>query len=151
MPWHAVFAFLNPLLIGLLQVQSQSTMDSPFKTHPANMWTFLLATVLYCLAFAANIKRRRLRSRYALFSRDVALISGSLSSVSLISIFLPGLLRQLIFFSWIIFSIVVLRQFIFCMCRWPRRWIAKASFRLHGIANMIMEYGRNNRQPQLPV
>lgn len=123
MPWHAVFAFLNPLLIGVMQVKCQGAKFSPFQTHPAEMRTFLLATVVYCFAFAANIKCRRRRTIYALLSGHVALISGSLSSISLFSIFLPMQWERLVFVSWIIFSVLVFRQFIIY---WPFQWILKA-------------------------
>ena len=123
MPWHAVFAFLNPLLIGVMQVKCQNASSSPFLTNPTDMWTFLLATLIYCFAFAANIKWRRGRTIYALFSGHIALISGSLSSVSLFSIFLPTLFGRLILFLWIFLPVLVLRQFLY----WPFQWTLKAA------------------------
>ncbi|PON82952.1 hypothetical protein TorRG33x02_212480 [Trema orientale] len=148
MPWHAVFAFLNPLLVGVLQVKCQSQSASPFDTHRSDMWTFLLATLVYCFAFAANTRRRR----YAVISGHVALISGSLSSVSLVSVLLPRSLGRLIFFTWIILPVVVSRQTISCICR----WISKSIFRLYlGVVNrfnMIKCGNTNTEQPQtLPV
>ena len=151
MPWHAVFAFLNPLLIGVLQVQCQGQSVSPFDTHRSDMWTFLLATLVYCFAFAANIKRRGGRTTYALISGHVALISGSLSSVSLVSVFLPKLLGRLIFFSWIILPVVVSRQMISCICRWISKSIFRLHFRVVNRFNMI-KYGNNEQsQSTLPV
>ncbi|PON82949.1 hypothetical protein TorRG33x02_212450 [Trema orientale] len=157
MPWHTVFAFLNPLLIGVLQVKCQGASLSAFDTDPANMYTFLLATLVYCFAFASNLKCRRRRrdwTNHALLFDHMALISGSLSSVSLVSVFLPGLPGQLIFFSWIILPVFLSRHLIFRICRWPYLWISKAIVTLHievvNRLNMI-KYG-NEEQPQtLPL
>ncbi|KAL6289969.1 hypothetical protein ACE6H2_007479 [Prunus campanulata] len=142
MPWHTIFAFLNPLLIGILQVKCQGATKSPFDTHRGIMWIFLLATLVYCFAFAANMKSRRNSSTvYSRISGHFALLSGSLSSVSLFSIFLPRFPNeQLVFFLWIIMPLIV-----------ARKWICTATHLLvHCICRGFI--GRNlMEQPQLPV
>ncbi|CAB4300035.1 unnamed protein product [Prunus armeniaca] len=81
MPWHTIFAFLNPLLINILQVKCQGSTKSPFDTHRRVMWIFLLATLVYCFAFAANMKSRgNCSTVYSRISGHFALLSGSLSS-----------------------------------------------------------------------
>ncbi|KAL5794870.1 hypothetical protein ACOSP7_003464 [Xanthoceras sorbifolium] len=44
------FNCLIPMLIGVLQVNSQSKYVSPFKTHPTNMWVFVVSTFIYFCA-----------------------------------------------------------------------------------------------------
>ncbi|GMN50436.1 hypothetical protein TIFTF001_019600 [Ficus carica] len=148
MPWHAVFAFLNPLLIGVIQVKCQGASSSPFLTNPTEMWTFLLATLVYCFAFAANIKWRRRRTIYALFPGHMALIFGSLSSISLFSIILPTMWGQLIFSLWIFLPVLVLRQFLY----WPFQWTLKVVSRL--VSNIRKRFnidGNLDERPQAVI
>ncbi|KAK2650632.1 hypothetical protein Ddye_018121 [Dipteronia dyeriana] len=103
MPYHAVFGFLIPLLVGILEVNSQGTNKSSFETHPANMWAFLSATFIYCFAFAADMKSQLHSSTttgQSKLSSLTAVVSGSLSSVSLVSVFLSRLLGRLLFIIW---------------------------------------------------
>ena len=88
------FKYQIPMLIAVLQVSSR---ESPFKTHPVQTWVFVVATIIYCLA-------------YQLSNAVVAVISGSLSTVSLVSIFLPRLLGFLIFIPWSFVPIIVAYQ-----------------------------------------
>ncbi|KAL5798827.1 hypothetical protein ACOSQ2_003647 [Xanthoceras sorbifolium] len=152
MPYHAVFGFLIQLLIAVLQVNNQGTNKYSFETHPANLCAFLLATLVYCLAFAADIKSRFYNPRpsYAQLSSLVAVISGSLSSVSLISIFLPYLPGRLIFIVWASFSIVASRRLIINICRWLYQMIMKTFFQVVGIWNRL-KGSDMTEQPRLPV
>ncbi|KAI5345145.1 hypothetical protein L3X38_013022 [Prunus dulcis] len=153
MPWHTIFAFLNPLLIGILQVKCQGATKSPFDTHQEVMWTFLLATLVYCFAFAANMKSRRDCSTvYSRISGHFALLTGSLSSVSLFSIFLPRFPNeQLVILLWIIMPLIVARKWICRVCQKLCKSTSKAThFLVHCICRGF--FGRNlMEQPQLPV
>ncbi|KAK3200389.1 hypothetical protein Dsin_023804 [Dipteronia sinensis] len=82
------------MLIAVLQVSSK---ESPFKTNPAQIWVFVVATIIYCFAFQLS-------------NAAVAVISGSLSIVSLLSIFLPHPLGFLIFIPWSFVPIIVAYQ-----------------------------------------
>ncbi|TXG65679.1 hypothetical protein EZV62_006954 [Acer yangbiense] len=88
------FKYIIPMLIALLQV---SCKESPFKTHLIQTWVFVVATIIYGLAFQLS-------------NVVVVVISGSLSTVSLISIFLPRLLGFLIFIPWSFVPIIVAYQ-----------------------------------------
>ncbi|TXG62633.1 hypothetical protein EZV62_009627 [Acer yangbiense] len=90
------FNCLIPMLIGVLQVNSQSTDESPFKTHPTNMWVFVFSTFIYYSVAQGSV--------------SMAVISGSLSSVSLLSVLLPRLLEHLIFIAWAFVTIIVAYQ-----------------------------------------
>ena len=140
-PYHAVFVFLNPLLVAVLQVNNQGTNKYSFETHPASLWVFLLATIVYCFAFVADIKSQDHNTSYAQLYSLVAVISGSLSSVSLISIFLPDLPGRLIFISWAFVSIVVSRSLIISLCCWLYQMIMKTFFQVVGIWNRFKGSG----------
>ncbi|TQD70193.1 hypothetical protein C1H46_044273 [Malus baccata] len=151
MPWHAIFAFLNPLLIGVLQVKCQGATESPFDTHPRHMWIFLSTTLVYCFALAANIKSRRNCTAifYSRMSGHIALLTGSLSSVSLVSIFFPSVLdEQLVFFSWIVMPLIVGRTLIGQVCKYICKSTANAVLLVHSI---WQGFARRTEQPQLPV
>ena len=73
------FEYIILVLVALLQV---SRKESPFKTHSIQTWVFVVATIIYSLAFQ--------------LSNDVvAIISGSLSTVLLVSVFLPKPIRSI--------------------------------------------------------
>ncbi|KAK4848980.1 hypothetical protein QYF36_019390 [Acer negundo] len=87
------FKCLIPMLVGVLQVNSQSKDQSPFETHTSNMWLFVFSTLIYYSAVQGSM--------------PLAIISGSLSSVSLLSVLLPCLLGRLIFIAWAFVTIIV--------------------------------------------
>ncbi|KAK3195132.1 hypothetical protein Dsin_026442 [Dipteronia sinensis] len=146
MPYHAVFGFLIPLLVAVLQMNNQGTNNYSFETHPANLWVFLLATLVYCFAFVADIKSQYYNPSYA----QLAVISGSLSSVSLISLFLPDLPGRLIFIPWAFVSIVVSRSLIISLRFWLYQMIMNTIFQVVGIWNRFKASGLTE-QPRLPV
>ncbi|KAL5798832.1 hypothetical protein ACOSQ2_003652 [Xanthoceras sorbifolium] len=90
------FNCLIPMLIGVLQVNSQSKYVSPFETHPTNMWVFMVSTFIYFCAAQRSI--------------PLAVISGSLSSVSIVSVLLPPRLGPIIFIPWTFVPIIVAYQ-----------------------------------------
>ncbi|KAK7339350.1 hypothetical protein VNO77_20011 [Canavalia gladiata] len=107
-PIHAVFIFLNPLMVDLLQVEYQTKKTSPFETHAPNMWIFFVATCIHCLGLAFEIK---VQNYCKLFSNFV-LFSGALSSISLASVFLPHLLGWICLSLWTILPFSVGLPFI---------------------------------------
>ncbi|TKY63668.1 hypothetical protein E2542_SST13547 [Spatholobus suberectus] len=98
-PCHEVFMFLNQQFLGALQVEYQNNAKSPFETHPIHMWTFLTSICFYSvvLAFKMNLQARS--GNFALILKHVLLVSGLLSSASLLSIFHP---RQNFWFLYVI-------------------------------------------------
>ena len=92
MPCHVVFVFLNPQLLGALQVDYQSKNKSPFETHPLHMWIFLTSMCFYSVLLGFKIRMQARSGYFALILNHVLLVSGSLSSASLLSIFQPRLL-----------------------------------------------------------
>ncbi|TXG65675.1 hypothetical protein EZV62_006950 [Acer yangbiense] len=88
------FEYIITMLVAVLQLSSK---ESPFKTHPVQTWVFVVATIIYGLAFQLS-------------NADVAIISGSLSTVLLVSIFVPHSLGFLIFIPWSFVPIIVAYQ-----------------------------------------
>ena len=147
-PCHAVFAFLNPLLIGVIQVKFQGTAQSPFQTSLPSMWAFLLATIIYCFAFAANMTFKC--TWYSRLSGHVAFFAGSFSSISLVSVLLPALLGHLIFSVWIILPIVVARNFVQFICLWIYQRIMTLIFKILGFWYRFLDDSAEE-QPEDPV
>lgn len=88
-PTHAVFIFLNPLMVDLLQVEYQNKGTTPFETHAPNMWIFFVATCAHCLGLAFEMKLQRSGALWCRVLSNLVLFFGALSSVSLASVFLP--------------------------------------------------------------
>ncbi|KAK9213922.1 hypothetical protein WN944_005908 [Citrus x changshan-huyou] len=113
MLYQVIFAYLIPVLIGILGANTQGRTEPLFKTHTINMWGFIVAKVIYCFALAADIKSRLHRENSSQLSGLVAVVSGSVSAVSLISTFLPPSIGHIILYtSWFFgATIVVLYQY----------------------------------------
>ncbi|KAG5231186.1 transmembrane [Salix suchowensis] len=146
---HAVFAFLNPFLIGVIQVKFQGTNQSPFQTRLASMWAFLLATFVYCFAFAANMKFKC--TTYFRFSGHVAFLAGSFSSISLVSFLLPARLGPLVFVVWAILPIIVARSAVQFTCLWIYQRIMMLIFKILGFCYCILDDMSIEEQPEDPV
>ncbi|KAK9274276.1 hypothetical protein L1049_019090 [Liquidambar formosana] len=98
-PYFVAFSFLITILVGVLQVHNQNNNASPFHTHPANMWAFIIATSIYSFAFAATSRLPPDTSR-SLLAGFVAFFSGALSVVSIVWMFVPLWLAWLITILW---------------------------------------------------
>ncbi|TXG49927.1 hypothetical protein EZV62_025802 [Acer yangbiense] len=90
------FNCLIPILLTVIQVNNEGKDKSAFETHPAQMWVFVFSSVIY---FSA-----------AQLSVPMAIISGSLSSVSLLSVLLPRLLGALVFIPWAFVPLILACQ-----------------------------------------
>ncbi|KAJ4717540.1 hypothetical protein OWV82_012401 [Melia azedarach] len=110
MQYPQVFGYLIPVLVGILGASVQGSSKPLFETNIQNMWTFFIASVLYCCALAADYssRERRTNSSSKIWS-VIAVVSGSLSSVSVISIFLPHSISCIILYAaWISGAIIIL-------------------------------------------
>ncbi|TXG62636.1 hypothetical protein EZV62_009630 [Acer yangbiense] len=136
------FNCLIPILIDVVQVKySVGKDESPFETHPATMWIFVFSTFVYFSAAQRSV--------------TMDIISGSLSSVSLVSVLLPRLLGTLIFIPWAFVTIIVAYQIHAVL-------IHNAYHKLHRtIKNVISSFSDNckwftrstsiHQQKRLPV
>ncbi|KAL5794869.1 hypothetical protein ACOSP7_003463 [Xanthoceras sorbifolium] len=153
--WYSVF---NKFRVHLINGFKNSTLEAHCKSekgsdfghqhipvHQEFSWKF------YTYLFAdTKYQFYNPRLSYAQLSRLVAVISGSLSSVSLISIFLPYLPGRLIFIVWASFSIVVSRSLIISICRLLYQMIMKTFFQVVCIWNRL-KGSDLMEQPRLPV
>ncbi|KAK1581897.1 hypothetical protein Q3G72_010063 [Acer saccharum] len=88
------FKDLIMMLIAILSFVSSE--EYLFKTKAAEMWVLVVSIIIYCLAWLSNVV--------------VAIISGSLATVSLVSIFLPDSIGFLVFILWSLVPLVVAYQ-----------------------------------------
>ena len=101
MPYQFIFAYLIPVLVGILGANVQGTTQPIFKTHTLNMWSFLVSQAIYCFAFATDIKSLAQQENSTKRSGIIAITSGSLSAISLVSTFLQGSSGHIILYiSW---------------------------------------------------
>ncbi|CAL5435828.1 unnamed protein product [Camellia sinensis] len=115
-PCQAIFKYLIPTLVALLAMKYNGKTENPFEAHPANMWTFFIAICIYCLALGLIQEMKIDSAIYTQMLGYLAIISGTVSCVSLISIFLPDLPGKLVL--WVLLPIILagilLKQVIFC-------------------------------------
>ena len=116
---HVVYAFLVATLIGLLQMKYQNKSVSPFETHSTNMTSFVLTLCAYCLAMVGKNIHKNHGGNYTKILGHVILISQTLSSVSLATIFLPLSLSSLIMFIvWATMFAIVGRYLFKLIYQW---------------------------------
>ncbi|KAJ4823014.1 hypothetical protein Tsubulata_009219 [Turnera subulata] len=150
-PWHGVFAFLNPLLVGVIQVKFQGKTDSPFDSRPLCMWVFVSATVVYCFALASKLRFYG-SVFYSKLSGDVALLSGSLSSVALVSILLPQLAGWVLSIAWTLFPMILAHKLIRHMVIWIHKGIMILIFQIRRVILMNKTHGNSSiASSQLPT
>lgn len=90
----AVFQYLNPILIGIVAANVQGATQPLLATHALNIWSFLVATLVYCFALEAKDvvtgspgPQQNQANSCTHFWSFVAFVHGSVSSVSLVSTF----------------------------------------------------------------
>ncbi|KAJ0053993.1 hypothetical protein Pint_00187 [Pistacia integerrima] len=115
---HAIFLFLMPVMLGLLQVEYQSKNVSPFDTHPINMWGFLAATCIYCVGLATNLELQNHPTTYSKIISRVILSSGALASITLASVLFPWLSGWLILCLWTILPVTLARHLLQHIYEW---------------------------------
>ncbi|KAJ0112791.1 hypothetical protein Patl1_00216 [Pistacia atlantica] len=115
---HAIFLFLIPVMLGLLQVEYQSKNVSPFDTHPIHMWVFLAATYIYCMGLATNLELQNNPTTYSKIISHVILSLGALASVTLASVLFPWLSGWLILCLWTILPIALARHLLRHIYEW---------------------------------
>ncbi|KAK9213930.1 hypothetical protein WN944_005916 [Citrus x changshan-huyou] len=93
-PDHTLFLFLIPLLVGVIEINNvKDEKKMLIETNPS-MCLFLLALLIYVFAYFAAMK-----SNHQIF-KAIAVLSGSLCSVSLVSIILPHPYGHFSFIMW---------------------------------------------------
>lgn len=99
-PFHALFVFLDTILLGVLQVEYQNKIESPLHTHTVHMQTFLTSICIYCALVGIKIYTKTQGGYQAQIISYALLLFGTLSSASLLSILLMRELLVVVLFTW---------------------------------------------------
>jgi hypothetical protein len=89
-PYHFIFAFLDAILFGALQVKYQNKKVSPFDDHKVHMQIFLTSICIYCMLLGIKISTKTLGGHGEQILSFAIYLFGILSSASLVSILLLG-------------------------------------------------------------
>jgi len=117
-PCHAIFVFLDTILIGVLQVQYQNKKESPFDTHKVHMQTFLTSICIYCSLIGIKIYTKTPGCHQEKILSFALFLFGILSSASLLSILLPRQLFWAVLFVWGSIPVILARHSLkFFLCR----------------------------------
>ena len=133
-PWYVVFIFAIPLQVEILQLHFHDS--SPFQTHPINMWSFVFAILLCCVALAYYIKCRLTGSICFMNICDkIGYISGLLASAAFISVLVPPSIEPFVFVIWIVISIMFIDII--------RNWILKVAQKIYYFVKNGVSYIHN--------
>ncbi|CAK8575141.1 unnamed protein product [Lathyrus sativus] len=117
-PCHAIFVFLDTILLGVLQVEYQNKKESPLEVHTVHMQTFLISICIYCMLIGIKIYMKTRGGRRDRILSFALLLFGLLSTTSLLSILLPQQLLWIMFFIWGSISIILARCWLkILVCR----------------------------------
>ncbi|KEH29169.1 transmembrane protein, putative [Medicago truncatula] len=117
-PCHAIFVFLDTILIGVLQLQYQNKKESPFDDHKVHMQTFLTSICIYCSLIGIKIYTKTRGCHQEQILSFALLLFGILSSASLLSILLPRQLFWVVLFVWGSIPVILARHSIkILVCR----------------------------------
>ena len=83
--FHALIAFIVSFLAALIGLHFQVLSVSPLETHFATVLLFIMATIVYSIAYM-EIKLQPQGAEYLLLFRFICLVSGIISVELLISI-----------------------------------------------------------------
>ena len=120
--------FVLPLQLSLLQLHFHDS--SPFETYPINMWTFIFAVFLCCIALFYYIKCRLTNSIYFMNICDkVGYVFGLLASATFLSMLIPPSFEPFVFIIWIFIS----SMFIDVV----HNWILKVAQKLYNSAKDV--------------
>lgn len=117
--FHAILAFLGPVLVNFVEVKFQGKPEPPFETHP-----FATSLAIFCLLFycaLALVTRLSLASAcYARLVDILMMLAAMLSVASLASLLVPGPFQSLPYLLSLVLLPVVLLP---CLARNLYTWV----------------------------
>ncbi|XLR11797.1 hypothetical protein S83_039735 [Arachis hypogaea] len=129
-PCHAIFIFLDPLLLGVLQVEYQNKNKPPSATHPIQIQTFLMAICIYCMVLGIKLYRKDLLGCYQeQILTFILLAFGSISSASLLSILLNSILFWLVIIIWGSIPIIMGHHLLKYLLYWTLGMVEKLNLK----------------------
>ncbi|KAH1162961.1 hypothetical protein AAZX31_01G124200 [Glycine max] len=146
-PWHAIFVFLDPILIGVMQVEYQNKKESPFDTHPLQKNTFLTAICIYGALLGIKMQTKTRDGFFQEILNYGLLLSGAFSSVSLLSILLKQHhLLWIVLTIWGSIPIVLSRHMLKSSACWITKMLAKLTW---GVCKDSSANGSNDICPRV--
>ena len=106
--FHAIFAFINPVVLNLLELRYQGKPITPFDTHPITMMVGISCLLAYCLAYGFELKCHvsQLSPTHRSTLRRSMVLFGSLSLVSFVSVLFPGSVQLILFNLYVLLLIM---------------------------------------------
>ena len=92
--------FLDPILLGVMQVEYQNKKESPFETHPLQKNTFLITICIYGALLGIKIHTKTRRDYLEKILSYGLLLSGAFSSLSLLSILMQQKFLWIVLIIW---------------------------------------------------
>ena len=122
--YAVVFGFLIPVLVNVVAANAEGTNEPLLEKHGINMWFFLVGIGGYCAALNADIKSRIHQENSSVAAADtntpihqknsfdvcslIAVVFGSLSTISLVSILVPRVIGYVILgIAWIFAAVFI--------------------------------------------
>ncbi|KAK6270595.1 hypothetical protein POUND7_007693 [Theobroma cacao] len=90
---HAILRFLIAALLALSpqKFHSMNTSAAPFENHSTILSMFVITTLVYAVAWAIETKLGTINSSYHLLMSNISLLLGTLATVLLVLVHVPGL------------------------------------------------------------
>ncbi|KAK7390193.1 hypothetical protein VNO78_25493 [Psophocarpus tetragonolobus] len=129
-PWHAIFVFLDPILLGVMQVEYQNKKESPFDTHPLQKHTFLTAICIYGALLGIKIHTKIHGGYLEEILSYSLLLSGVFSSVSLLSIMLQQQFLWIVLIIWGSIPIILAHRTLKSSACWIIQILPKFKWRV---------------------
>ncbi|RVW86595.1 hypothetical protein CK203_045618 [Vitis vinifera] len=121
----ALIAFVDPVLIKLIDLKFQKEVDSVFEAHPITTMMFFASLLVFVLTFGIELTfhSSHLSPTCAALLRTAMMFSGSLSLTSLASVLLPDALRPLLYAFCAFLSLANLHNLVRKWYHWVHRAI----------------------------
>ena len=109
MSYANIFGYLIPALIGIVGANMQDQTKPLLETHSTDIWSFRIATVLYCYAHSDDLRSRLHGENSSQLWSLVAIVLGSISAISLVFTFVQrsNIDHIILYTAWIGTTIIV--------------------------------------------
>lgn len=124
-PFHAIFVFLDPILLGVLQVEYQNKKEPPFDTYPLQKHIFLTTICIYGALLGIKVHAKIHGGYLKEILSYGLLLSGVFSTVSLLSILLSQQLLWTVLIIWGSIPIVLAHSMLKSSACWITEMLTK--------------------------
>jgi len=120
--------FLDPILLGVMQVEYQNKEESPFASYPIQKHVFLTAISIYGALLGIKIHTKTFGWYLENIISYGLLLSGVFSSVSLLSILLQQQLLWIVLIIWGSIPLILSHRILESSACWMIKMVAKLSW-----------------------